>query len=250
MLTIGSGTPESIAEELVSDLKGTKFYQASLDATLRAIRTSALTFDVIASNCSGQVPTGRVLGAQFGAQGAGAVASFTQAGTSTAATGALGVAGVVSLFAAPLLLGLGFAFASHARAVARENQTLCAAIPEANAAIAEVESAFQSGRVSAEEAAQALGRLLSTFKTFVSVIRKQCNAACGFERQLEGIVRYRSQEYLRIETARKTAAKSSSLPAVSGGVTVGGATSAKRSEDSGIAPILVAAGILLAAKFL
>jgi hypothetical protein len=86
-------------------------------------------------------------------------------------------------------------FAHHAAAVAREQSTLCGAVPQVNKALSEVDAAVTSGSISAAEADFELDQIDAEFHQAVAPIVKQCNAACAIEGLLDGIVIARKQEY-------------------------------------------------------
>jgi hypothetical protein len=125
-------------------------------------------------------------------------------GTAAAAAGA--TAGSTSIFAAlapaaPFLIigavALGVVaaiFAHHAKAVAQEQTTLCAAVPAANEALAWIDAEFAAGRMAKADASAALDTLYSNFLNYVGSVMKdtgdgkKCNYACGASRTLQAIV--------------------------------------------------------------
>jgi hypothetical protein len=114
---------------------------------------------------------------------------------------ALKVAGATGPFAPFVLAGgvllsiFGIFGAHHAAAVAKEQGTLCVAIPAANDSLQQIDDALNSGQLTAAQAAQAYDQVIAAYGDYVKLIIKmtpsQCNAACVYMRMLQGIVAQR-----------------------------------------------------------
>jgi hypothetical protein len=150
-------------------------------------------------------------------------AAFAAAAPFLAIGGAIaGVAGIV----------IGIFKAHHARAVAREQGTLCVAVPAANDALSQIDDALRSGQLTSAQASAAYDQVLSSYVDYVRQIIKdnpsQCNAACVYGRMLRGIV-----------AQRKLDLKASPPPADQGAV-------AQAAASAGLPPLaLYAAAALL-----
>lgn len=106
------------------------------------------------------------------------------AGVATAAT----PVGWVLLSAGAVLEGLSFLFGKHAKAVAVERGTLCAALPAANAAFEQIDTWLAQGQITPATAAAALDSLQSQFESMIKPIWHGQNEAGGYDRALRGIV--------------------------------------------------------------
>jgi hypothetical protein len=124
-------------------------------------------------------------GVSMGLTAAGVVASAALAPFT------LGISAIIGLF--PLF------FAHHAAAVAKEQQTVCAAVPAAANYLQQIQAAVSSGASTPTQAIQALQSLLSDFTSQVSSIMKNsassCNAACVWVKELTAIVAYQTSGY-------------------------------------------------------
>jgi hypothetical protein len=131
-------------------------------------------------------------------QGAGAAASAgikiaTSLGAAASSDGGVltsvlgDVAGFAGLALLPLSIISGIE-AHHAQAVQTEQQTLCNAVPQANAAIDLVDQSFYNGTLAIDEAEQDLQTILGAFEAAVASIRKQCDASCFEVGMLQGNV--------------------------------------------------------------
>lgn len=180
------------------------FRQIDLTNLTTAINTRTLTpYNPGTCGTTGANPTGAfgvtqqagaagslaVSGAEIGAKIAGAV------GTVTSAIPIVGQA--ISLITA----GFSAIFAGHAQAVAREQSTLCAAVPYAQSVMARLDASYQIGTLSGPQIAQALESLYSQFAAGVepiiqpvdenfseAIAQHHCNAACVYLRELRGII--------------------------------------------------------------
>lgn len=89
----------------------------------------------------------------------------------------------------------------HAAAVRLEQATLCRAVPDANAVLAQLDAAYHAGQLGGAQMKTALEQLFQQFQAVVSAIAKppafdpattqqthHCNAACVYERALRGII--------------------------------------------------------------
>jgi len=119
------------------------------------------------------------------------------------------VAGPAAPFviAAGVILGVFSAiFNHHAMAVAREQGTLCAAVPAANATLAAIDGAVQSGQISPAVGAASLQQMLSEFTSTVAPITKSCNAACVMTNDVAAIVAYKVSQYNDMTAAENRSA--------------------------------------------
>lgn len=130
------------------------------------------------------------------------------AGAASGGTGSVGGFGPALGAAAPFLLAgavvLGVVsaiFAHHAKAVAKEQSTMCAAVPGANDALAWIDSEFKAGHMSKASASAALDELYSNFTQYITPVMKnsgdgrKCNLACGYQKVLQAIVAKKKAEY-------------------------------------------------------
>lgn len=135
---------------------------------------------------------------------AGAAAGAAAGGSGAGSGGIVGslAAAAPFLIAGAVALGVISAiFAHHAKAVAKEQSTMCAAVPGANEALAWIDSEFKAGHMSKASASAALDELLRNFESYVAPVRKdegngkKCNLACGYSRVLRAIVAKKKAEY-------------------------------------------------------
>jgi hypothetical protein len=104
-------------------------------------------------------------------------------------------------------------FAHHAAAVAKEQGTLCAAVPAANQALQVIDEAVQSGQATPQQAIDALNAMPGQFRSQVSGIYQDCNAACVMYEELEAICLVKASQYQDlIDSANATAAAASAQP--------------------------------------
>lgn len=141
--------------------------------------------------------------------------SLTKAGSGIALN--LVTAGTVAGPAAPFVIAAGAIlgvfsaiFNHHALAVAREEGTLCAAVPAANAAVGAIDGAVQSGQISPDVGAASLQNVLSEFDSTVAPIRKMdsghCNAACVITEYFRAIVAVKVSQYQDMSAQQAAAA--------------------------------------------
>jgi hypothetical protein len=150
------------------------------------------------------------------------VLSAGAVGTSIAlATGAITAATAGIIGAATMgigtIIGLYSIFQQHhAQAVAKEQSTLCAAVPAANNYLQVIEHAVASGAATPQQGIQALDSLLSDFKSSVGSILKMdashCNAACYLIIALTAIVNYWKSVYQDYVTQQAAAATVAAAP--------------------------------------
>ncbi len=99
----------------------------------------------------------------------------------------------------------GEIFGAHAAAVGREQAALCAAIPAANQFLQQIDQAFQSGQLTAGQAASLLDEVVLQYENGVAPIVKMtsaaCNAACVYLRMLQAIVAKRKAQYADRESS-------------------------------------------------
>jgi hypothetical protein len=135
---------------------------------------------------AGQIGGLGVQGAQIGANIAGATVSAIPI-----------VGSAIGLFTGIFSAIIGH----HAQAVAIEQSTLCKAVPDANALMAQLDAAYHTGQIGGAQMKTALEQLFQQFQGAVSAIAKPaafnpgesqqshtCNAACVYERALRGII--------------------------------------------------------------
>jgi hypothetical protein len=139
----------------------------------------------------------------------------------------------------------GSIFGAHAAAVGREQAALCAAIPAANQFLQQVDQAFQSGQLSAGQAASLLDQVVQQYESGVAPIIKMtssaCNAACVYLRMLQAIAAKRKAQY-----ADQAAAAPPLTPSIFSSSPSGSpATASFTAESSGsLWPWAAAAGVL------
>ncbi|HLZ52070.1 MAG TPA: hypothetical protein VKP61_15090 [Candidatus Acidoferrum sp.] len=190
---------------------GAAYRQTDLDILTKAINTRTLTgsggipgyWKNTPGDCSSASSTGAfgvtqqagayagigVQGAQLGAQIAGTV------GTVANAIPIIG--SVISVITA----GFSAIFAGHAQAVAREQSTLCGAVPFAQNAMERLDASYKIGTLSGPQIAQALETIYQQFAAGVepiiqpadesfsdAIAQHHCNAACVYLRELRGII--------------------------------------------------------------
>jgi hypothetical protein len=115
-----------------------------------------------------------------------------------------GVAIKAGLSAVPVVGGLlsglsGVFTGGHAKAVAREQSTLCEAVPGANAFLRQIDGFVQTGQLDYATAAGALDQGLQNWLAGVKSILKdaggKCNAACFYEMGFRAAIDARKQNY-------------------------------------------------------
>ena len=151
-----------------------------------------------------------------GSAGALALTTTTTFGASTAVGAALAPFSAGISLAISTIVGLfSTILAHHAQAVAKEQSTLCSAVPAANNYLNIIQSAVAAGQATPAQAIQALNSLSTDFDSAVSSIRKMgggsCNAACVMTLELRGIIAYLTAEYQQATAVTAAAA----APAVS-----------------------------------
>lgn len=84
-------------------------------------------------------------------------------------------------------------FAHHAAAVAREQSTLCSAVPEFDQALGAIEAQLKAGNISAQDASAYVDQAVSQFDTEVSGISQgtsgsgTCNAGCVMQYEVKAV---------------------------------------------------------------
>lgn len=82
-------------------------------------------------------------------------------------------------------------FVHHAQAVAREQITLCSAVPEFDANLGQIESQLKAGNISATEADAYVDQAVSNFDTEVAGISQEsgntCNAGCVMRYEVKAV---------------------------------------------------------------
>jgi hypothetical protein len=189
---------------LIGPESGTAPFRAS-DATWleNAIRNRRIPDYAkrVAGDCASAGPIG---GAFANVQQAGQIAglgvSAAQAGASIAGATVSAIPIVGS--AINLFTGIFSAIGGHHQAaVALEQSTLCRAVPDANAVLAQLDASYRAGQIGGAQIKTALEQLFQQFQAVVSAIARPaafnaaesqqshtCNAACVYERALRGII--------------------------------------------------------------
>lgn len=178
--------------------KSAGFSQKDRDYLLQALQTGFLQEDLL-TNCGGGGG-----GSAPGAVKAIAIGTGLKAG-SLLSSGLLGAAGGPIGLAIGLFAGIfGSIFGRHAQAVKLEQGTLCQVVPQANQLLAATDYAVGNNDITAEQGMAQLAQLLKEFHAAVAQIIKrtptQCNAACWYERELEGLVLLRKNLYFASRT--------------------------------------------------
>jgi hypothetical protein len=150
---------------------------------------------------------------------AGNPASITGALTATGSAIALKLvaAGAVAGPAAPLVIAAGVilgifsaVFNHHALAVAKEQGTLCAAVPAFNTSIQTVVSAVQSNTITPAVGAATLQQVLQDFISTVTPVMKnnasQCDAACVMVKDATAIVASFVSQFQDLANSQATSA--------------------------------------------
>lgn len=92
-------------------------------------------------------------------------------------------------------------FAHHAAAVAREQTTLCTAVPEFDSALGQIEAALKSGNISATDADAYVDRAVQNFDTETTPIAQglggsgTCNAACVMQAEVAAVAEVNKQKF-------------------------------------------------------
>lgn len=105
------------------------------------------------------------------------------------------IAGIAAI-ALPFIGGL---FKHHAQAVAREQGTLCALIPQVNKTFVETDSAVQAGAISVADADAQIESMVSAFDEGVAGISQEsastCNAGCVMKYAVRAAADIHEQKY-------------------------------------------------------
>lgn len=168
-------------------------------------------------------PTGAQNDLKLGQTSAGLALTGLQLATS---------AGVI---AAPFTLGISIAVSSiiglfstlinhHAQAVAKEQTVLCSAVPAANNYLKIIAQAVSSGAATPQDGIAALESLKGDFRSAVSSIYGDCNAACVMYMELEAICLVMESQFQDMINAANAsaAAAAAAPPATAQLVTAGG----------------------------
>ncbi|MGH8135067.1 MAG: hypothetical protein ACRER4_01870 [Steroidobacteraceae bacterium] len=126
------------------------------------------------------------------AVGTAPIAAASTSATFAAAAPFLAIGGGIALAVG---IVVGIFKAHHAAAVAKEQGTLCVAVPGANDALSQIDAALRAGQLTAAAASAAYDQVLGSYVDYVRQIAKDnpshCNAACVYGRMLRGIVAQR-----------------------------------------------------------
>ena len=158
-------------------------------------------------NCSGVQPGGT----------AKIVTSSAGVGLSIAGAFATGPLAPLVLVGEAIIGIFTAIFAAHARAVAKEQQVECAAVPAANQTLQTIASAVQSGTITPAQGIASLTQLLTEFQSTIAPIMKnsasQCNAGCVWLKALQAAVSEMQSQFEDMEAAQ--AQPSGTSPATS-----------------------------------
>lgn len=137
----------------------------------------------------------------------------------------IAIAGIVGIFST--------IFQHHAQAVAKEQSTLCTAVPAANNYLNVIDQAVASGTASPQQGLQALDSLSSDFKSAVSGIYKSCNAACVMQMCLDAAIATQRARYTALAAAPKPVPVSTATPSVAPGAAQASGPAATQIVSSG-----------------
>src|SRR5690348_9580477 len=212
---LGAITADQAAQQAMptSSIRNTPgFTQAVYNDIVQAAQTG--TFQAFnPSGCGGVSAGGNIRIAQTasGLALTGVSMGLTEAGAVAAATLApftLGISALIGLF--PLF------FSHHSAAVAKEQKTICAAVPAAANYLQQIQAAVQQGYATPAQAIAALQSLLSDFTSQMQSIMKnnasQCNAACVWVKELTAIVAFKVSQYQDLIAQTSAPIASSSGP--------------------------------------
>lgn len=178
---LGQVDPTSIADAImpqasISNVPG--FNEGAYEDILQSAQTGQIAG--FTQTCTGIAPSNS---AQIAGQaGQLSVSMGSKIIASTAPALAAGPVGLI-IFGVGALIGL-FAsiFEEHARAVAKEQQTECAAVPAFNNGAQAISAAVQNGTLSPAQGSAAIAQLLSEFLAQIAPIERNdaqnCNAGC------------------------------------------------------------------------
>jgi hypothetical protein len=206
---------QSIVAQLIPTVSKTPgFDQRAVDFTLQAVATGRLPAyteercasikpldkKTLITNLSASVTSSLATGAASAAAAGASSAAAAGASSSPGMFAALAPAAPFLIVGAVVLGVVAAIFAHHAKAVAAEQSTMCAAVPAANEGLAWIDAEFQAGRMAKPDAIAALDSLLQNFTQYVRPVMKesgtrQCNLACGYNRALTAIVTKKRAEY-------------------------------------------------------
>ncbi|MGH7744700.1 MAG: hypothetical protein ACREQ5_07780 [Candidatus Dormibacteria bacterium] len=230
------GSADTIVASLQPIIPG--FSAAKMAPAVALVRSAAETGripDYAEKSCatgSKGLGTGTQLGlatAQAGLQaGLGAVKIGTQALNAIPILGSL-ISTAVSFIAAP--------FQHHAQAVATEQATLCAAVPDAQNFLAQVDQYVESGQWDHVTAVQQMEAGFTSWRIEVKGILQdvgKCNAACVYEKAFRAAIEKRKLDYQQIESTLSLGSKS--LAGVAASVTgaVGGLMAFLKKESGAV----------------
>jgi hypothetical protein len=220
---LGAIPPDSYFAELelpASQVRGTAgFRQADKNLILSALQAGYIPPYTATSCTTGVIPQSGVQRTTSILRTAGAAAVKFAPMTGPAAPFVLIGGAIAAVFGTIFGRILG----GHAHAVAAEQTALCQAVPTANQFLQQIDTAFQSGQVSAAEASGLVDQVLQQYAQGVAGIIKRtgsaCNAACVYARILEAIVAKRKAVYADQEQAAAAAAPAPSAAAPGAAVT-------------------------------
>lgn len=130
----------------------------------------------------------------------------------TAPALAAGPVGIVVMAVGALIGLFASLFEEHARAVAKEQQVECAAVPAFNDGANAISVAVQNGTLTPSAGSAAAAQLLSEFATQISQIEKNdaqnCNAGCVWHKCAQAAVAGMQAQFAEMESAQAASATS------------------------------------------
>jgi hypothetical protein len=129
----------------------------------------------------------------------------------------LAIAGISKLFSV--------IFSHHAAAMAKEQSTLCAAVPAANQSLELIDQAVAGGQATPQDGITALDAVVSGFRQAVAGIIKgsdptssgECNAACENLSELRAYVLLKQSQYKDLAAAQSASPTSQVASAIASG---------------------------------
>jgi hypothetical protein len=191
---LGAMSPSAAAAQVIGSDKqvnaGSKSAIASAAGALQLVD---------ASGQPAYIPgTAECAAAQGTPTGAQTNLKLAQTSTGLALTG-MQLASSAGILAAPVTMGVSIAVSAivglfstlvqhHAQAVAKEQTSLCSAVPAANNYLQVIVQAVSSGLATPQDGIAALESLKGDFRSAVGSIYNDCNAACVMNMELDAII--------------------------------------------------------------
>lgn len=186
--------PASTQRALGGSFSGIK---TGLLADLSTRQIGAYTGARRAQDCKDAKPVNTSAYLQTGAV-EGFIAGDPRAAISSGINTGLGLIPVVGSFLQQIFAKIN-PFAQHAIAVSKEQGTLCALVPQVNAAFLDLDQEVAQGNISVLDANAALDSIDANFRQGISAITKdsasKCDAGCVIGREVDALVIERKQIY-------------------------------------------------------